>query len=195
MRFFVFIYGKRCGKRFLLSKDKYGRCQIVLTRNDFSLEETVFLELKNIEGEWYVRETGNYKINKEQFFQMEKQEAEQKVFYRLSEGREYILTFRERKICMKFICCRYGWTIYEKYELKPCKIIKQKNKAIAVLTGKEAEWMKGVEFLYEKNQWVLKNVSVERVYINESLVEGSQKLNYGDILYFLGRVFCSLKSI
>ncbi len=193
MRFFVFIYGKRCGKRFLLSKDKYGRCQIVLTRNDFSLEETVFLELKNIEGEWYVRETGNYKINKEQFFQMEKQEAEQKVFYRLSEGREYILTFRERKICMKFICCRYGWTIYEKYELKPCKIIKQKNKAIAVLTGKEAEWMKGVEFLYEKNQWVLKNVSVERVYINESLVEGSQKLNYGDILYFLGRVFLFLE--
>ena len=189
MRFFVFIYGKRCGKRFLLSKDKNGRCQILLPKNDFSLEKTTFLELKSIAEEWYVRETEHYKINKKQFFQTEVQEIAHEVFYKLNEGREYVLVFNGQQISMQFICCKGEWSIYEKYELKSCKIIMQKNNVISVLRGEASEWVKGIELTNEDNLWILKNNSRDRVYINENLVQDRQILNYGDIIYFSGRIF------
>ena len=189
MRFFVFIYGKRCGKRFLLSKDKNGRCQILLPKNDFSLEKTMFLELKSIAEEWYVRETEHYKINKKQFFQTEVQEIAHGVYYKLNEGREYVLVFNGQQIRMQFICCRGEWSIYEKYELKSCKIIKQKNNSIFVLRGEKSEYVKGIELLNKDNLWTLENNSRDRVYINEVLVQDRQILNYGDIIYFSGRIF------
>lgn len=186
MRFFVFVYGKKRGKRFLLSKDKNNRCRILLPEDDFLLNETMFIELENISGEWYVEETEDYKINKEQFFQMEIQRVENSLFYRLSEGRKYYLYFKEREICIQFISSRYEWSIYEKYTLQVCNISKQKNRI--VMTADSLNRTEGVKFLQENNSWILKNCNRENVYVNEFLVEESKELNYGDIIYIFGRI-------
>lgn len=187
MRFFVFVYGKNRGKRFLLSKDKNSMCRILLPGDDFLLDETVFLEMKNISGEWYVKETKDYKINKEQFFQMEIQRIENSIFYRLSEARKYRLHVKEREICIQFICSRHEWSIYEKYVLKACTVLEQKNRV--VLTGDVMHQMEGIKILYENDKWILKNCGKGNVYVNEFFVEDAQNLNYGDILYIFGRIF------
>ena len=57
MRFLIFIYGKSRMKRTQLVSDKRAECHILLPKDDFSLERTVFLQFKNISGEWFIKET------------------------------------------------------------------------------------------------------------------------------------------
>ena len=57
MRFLIFIYGEKYGKRFLLSEDANQKCRIILTKDEFSIEQTMFLELEYIMQEWYIKET------------------------------------------------------------------------------------------------------------------------------------------
>lgn len=46
MRFLIFIYGKSRMKRTQLVSDKRAECHILLPKDDFSLERTVFYSLK-----------------------------------------------------------------------------------------------------------------------------------------------------
>ena len=46
MRFLIFIYGKSRMKRTQLVSDKRAECHILLPKDDFSLERTVFLQFK-----------------------------------------------------------------------------------------------------------------------------------------------------
>ena len=46
MRFLIFIYGKSRMKRTQLVSDKTAECHILLPKDDFSLERTVFYSLK-----------------------------------------------------------------------------------------------------------------------------------------------------
>lgn len=55
MRFLIFIYGKSRMKRTQLVSDKRAECHILLPKDDFSLERTVFLQFKNISGEWFIK--------------------------------------------------------------------------------------------------------------------------------------------
>ena len=96
MRFLIFIYGEKYGRRFLLSKDANQKCRILLTKDEFFIEQTMFLELEYIMQEWYVKETAYYKVSKKQFFQTERVEENQAVFYKLNTGRKYILKIGEK---------------------------------------------------------------------------------------------------
>ena len=58
MRFLIFIYGKSRMKRTQLVSDKRAECHILLPKDDFSLERTVFLQFKNISGEWFIKGWG-----------------------------------------------------------------------------------------------------------------------------------------
>ena len=59
--------------------------------------------------EWYVKETDYYKVSKKQFFQTERVEENQAVFYKLNIGRKYILKIGEKNISIQYICCKYDW--------------------------------------------------------------------------------------
>ena len=69
MRFLIFIYGKSRMKRTQLVSDKRAECHILLPKDDFSLERTVFLQFKNISGEWFIKETDCCHLKTEEFFQ------------------------------------------------------------------------------------------------------------------------------
>ena len=69
MRFLIFIYGKSRMKRTQLVSDKRAECHILLPKDDFSLERTVFLQFKNISGEWFIKETDCCHLKTEKFFQ------------------------------------------------------------------------------------------------------------------------------
>ena len=107
MRFLIFIYGEKYGKRFLLSEDVNQKCRILLTKDEFFIEQTRFLELEYIMQEWYIKETAYYKVSKKQFFQTERVEENQDVFYKLNTGRKYILKIGEKNISIQiynFFC-------------------------------------------------------------------------------------------
>ena len=155
MRFLIFIYGEKYGKRFLLSEDVNQKCRILLTKDEFSIEQTMFLELEYIMQEWYIKETAYYKVSKKQFFQTEKVEENQAVFYKLNTGRKYILKIGEKNISIQCICCKYDWSTYRTYRLKVCRIIKQSNKVF--LTGDDSEQIPCVNILNKNGQWFLNN--------------------------------------
>ena len=187
MRFLIFIYGEKYGKRFLLSEDVNQKCRILLTKDEFSIEQTMFLELEYIMQEWYIKETAYYKVSKKQFFQTEKVEENQAVFYKLNTGRKYILKIGEKNISIQCICCKYDWSTYRTYRLKVCRIIKQSNKVF--LTGDDSEQIPCVNILNKNGQWFLNNYGMEPVYINGDFIKENKKLSYGDIIYFFGRIF------
>lgn len=187
MRFLIFIYGEKYGKRFLLSEDVNQKCRILLTKDEFFIEQTRFLELEYIMQEWYIKETAYYKVSKKQFFQTERVEENQDVFYKLNTGRKYILKIGEKNISIQCICCKYDWSTYRTYRLKVCRIIKQSNKVF--LTGDDSEQIPCVNILNKNGQWFLNNYGIEPVYINGDFIKENKKLSYGDIIYFFGRIF------
>ena len=187
MRFLIFIYGEKYGRRFLLSEDANQKCRILLTKDEFSIEQTMFLELEYIMQEWYVKETAYYKVSKKQFFQTERVEENQAVFYKLNTGRKYILKIGEKNISIQYICCKYDWSAYRTYRLKVCRIVKQSNKVF--LTGDDLEQIPCVSILNKNGQWFLNNYGIEPVYINGDFIKENKKLSYGDIIYFSGRIF------
>lgn len=187
MRFLIFIYGEKYGRRFLLSKDANQKCRILLTKDEFFIEQTMFLELEYIMQEWYVKETAYYKVSKKQFFQTERVEENQAVFYKLNTGRKYILKIGEKNISIQCICCKYDWSTYRTYRLKVCRIIKQSNKIF--LTEDDSEQIPCVNILNKNGQWFLNNYGMEPVYINGDFIKENKKLSYGDVIYFSGRIF------
>lgn len=187
MRFLIFIYGEKYGKRFLLSEDVNQKCRILLTKDEFFIEQTRFLELEYIMQEWYIKETAYYKVSKKQFFQTERVEENQDVFYKLNTGRKYILKIGEKNISIQCICCKYDWSTYRTYRLKVCRIIKPSNKVF--LTGDDSEQIPCVNILNKNGQWFLNNYGIEPVYINGDFIKENKKLSYGDIIYFFGRIF------
>lgn len=88
MRFLIFIYGKSRMKRTQLVSGKRAECHILLPKDDFSLERTVFLQFKNISGEWFIKETDCCHLKTEEFFQMGKRKSDEGIFYKLSIGRK-----------------------------------------------------------------------------------------------------------
>lgn len=58
-------------KRTQLVSDKRAECHILLPKDDFSLERTVFLQFKNISGEWFIKETDCCHLKTEEFFRWE----------------------------------------------------------------------------------------------------------------------------
>lgn len=86
MRFLIFIYGKSRMKRTQLVSGKRAECHILLPKDDFSLERTVFLQFKNISGEWFIKETDCCHLKTEEFFQMGKRKSDEGIFYKLSIG-------------------------------------------------------------------------------------------------------------
>ena len=159
MRFLIFIYGEKYGKRFLLSEDVNQKCRILLTKDEFFIEQTRFLELEYIMQEWYIKETAYYKVSKKQFFQTERVEENQDVFYKLNTGRKYILKIGEKNISIQCICCKYDWSTYRTYRLKVCRIIKQSNKVF--LTGDDSEQIPCVNILNKNGQWFLNNYGID----------------------------------
>lgn len=55
-------------KRTQLVSGKRAECHILLPKDDFSLERTVFLQFKNISGEWFIKETDCCHLKTEEFF-------------------------------------------------------------------------------------------------------------------------------
>ena len=127
MRFLIFIYGKSRMKRTQLVSDKRAECHILLPKDDFSLERTVFLQFKNISGEWFIKETDCCHLKTEEFFQMGKRKSDEGIFYKLSIGRKNELSVGGKDLYVQLIRYRNDWSIYKKYKLRDCRIIKEKN--------------------------------------------------------------------
>lgn len=180
MTFLIFVYGNKYGKYFRLTKDENNNCRIVLPKEDFALYTTIFLELKNISEAWYIRENKNYKIQNGQFLQLEKQRVNNEFYYRLNSGRKYGLQIGSQKLYVQFICRNPFWTMYDKYKLKDCTIINDKNNI--VILPKSSVTKEGINILYRNGHWEIENYSKEEVYINELLVEGCKILMYGDFI-------------
>lgn len=191
MTFLIFVYGNNCGKYFHLTKDKNNNCRILLPKEDFSLDTTTFLELKNISEAWYVHENKNYKIQNEQFFQLEKQLADNEVYYRLNDKRKYDLQIGSKKVCLQFVRNKYFWNIYDKYKLKDCKIINDKNNIIILPENSIIE--KGVSILHRNGHWEIENHGREEVYVNGLFVEKCKVLMYGDFILLSGMLLIFLE--
>ena len=181
MRFFVFIYRKNRMKRVELVGDKKAECEILLPKDDFSLDKTEFLQFKNISGEWFVRETERCHLNREEFFQMEKQKSNEGIFYKLVVGRKNELLMEGRSLYIQVIRYRDNWSMYTKYKLRECQMLKEKN--MLVIKQNTAGERSNISILYENDKWMIKKCGNIEAYINELLVEKQQQLEFGDIIY------------
>ena len=103
MRFLIFIYGKSRMKRTQLVSGKRAECHILLPKDDFSLERTVFLQFKNISGEWFIKETDCCHLKTEEFFQMGKRKSDEGIFYKLSIGRKNELSAGGKDLYIQLI--------------------------------------------------------------------------------------------
>lgn len=212
MRFFIFVYGEKRGRRFQVSKDNNNGCRILLPAEDFTLAKNIFLELQNISGEWYIQETENYKLEIEQFFQMDRQIKNKSIFYRLNTGRKYDVIVEDQNICIQLICYRADWNVFRKFELRECKVVREKNKIIVdsieptpkqdvhfmhkqdkydLVAVKEIKYTE-VYFVHKQDKWLVDSCRTSEVYINEILVKEVQELVYGDVIYFFNRMFVFL---
>ena len=191
MTFLIFVYGNKCGKYFRLTKDKNDNCRILLPKEDFSLDTTIFLELKNISEAWHIHENKNYKIQNEQFFQLEKQLVDNEVYYRLNDKRKYDLQIGSKKVCLQFVRNQYFWNIYEKYKLKDCKIINDKDNIIILPENSIIE--KGINILHRNGHWEIENHGKEEVYVNGLFVEKCKVLMYEDFILLSGMLLIFLE--
>lgn len=184
MTFLIFVYGNKYGKYFRLTKDKNNNYRILLPKEDFALYTTICLKLKNISEAWYIRENKNYKIQNGQFLQLEKQLVNNEFYYRLNSGRTYDLQIGSQKLYLQLTGRKNFWNMYDKYKLKDCKIINDKNNII--ILPESSVTKEGINILYRNGHWEIENYSKEKVYINELFVEGCKILTYGDLILFSG---------
>ena len=191
MRFFIFVYGEKRSRRFQVSEDSSSCCcRILLPAEDFALTKNIFLELQSISGKWYVRETENYKLETEQFFQLERQIKDESIFYRLNTERKYDVIIEDRNICIQLVCYRTDWNIFRKFKLKECKVVNEKNNII--VDNIEATSKLGVYFIHKQDKWLVDSCGTSEVYINEIVVEEPQELVYGDVMYIFNCMFVFL---
>lgn len=190
MRFLIFVYGEKRSRRFQLAKDSSSSCQLSLPAEDFNLSETIFLQLCNISGEWYVRETDKYKLKTEQFFRLERQRKNESILYRLNVGRKYDVSVGDKNFCIQLIYCKNNWNIFRKFELEECKVVREKNGIVIENVG--VSQRQGVCFIHKKGRWLVDGCGITDIYINEILAEESQELVYGDIIYIFNTMFMFL---
>ena len=212
MRFFIFVYGEKRSRRFPVSKDSSCCCRILLPAEDFDLTKNIFLELQSTSGEWYVQETENYKLKIEQFFQLERQIKNESIFFRLNTERKYDVIIGDRNICIQLVCYRDDWNTFRKFELRQCKVVKEKKNIIIdnieatskmdvyfmckqdkcnLVESKEKKYAE-IYFVYKQDKWIVDSCGTSEVYINETLVEESQELIYGDVIYIFNCMFIFL---
>ena len=180
MRFLIFIYGKSRMKRTQLVSDKTAECHILLPKDDFSLERTVFLQFKNISGEWSIKETGCCHLKTEEFFQMGKRKSDEGIFYKLAIGRKNELLVGGKDLYIQLIRYRNDWSIYKKYKLRDCRIIKEKN--ILIMMEKAINRKNSMGISYEYGKWFIEKCGNIEIYINEILLEKKQQLEFGDVI-------------
>lgn len=180
MRFLIFIYGKSRMKRTQLVSDKRAECHILLPKDDFSLERTVFLQFKNISGEWFIKETDCCHLKTEEFFQMGKRKSDEGIFYKLSIGRKNELSVGGKDLYVQLIRYRNDWSIYKKYKLRDCRIIKEKN--IFIMMEKAINRKNSMGISYEYGKWFIEKCGNIEIYINEILLEKKQQLEFGDVI-------------
>lgn len=60
-------------------------------------------------------------------FQMGKRKSDKGIFYKLSIGRKNELLVGGKDLYIQLIRYRNDWSIYKKYKLRDCRIIKEKN--------------------------------------------------------------------
>ena len=186
MRFLIFIYGKSRMKRTQLVSDKRAECHILLPKDDFSLERTVFLQFKNISGEWFIKETDCCHLKTEEFFQMGKRKSDEGIFYKLSIGRKNELSVGGKDLYIQLIRYRNDWSIYKKYKLRDCRIIKEKN--IFIMMEKAINRKNSMGISYEYGKWFIEKCGNIEIYINEILLEKKQQLEFGDVIC-LGTIY------
>lgn len=180
MRFLIFIYGKSRMKRIQLVSGKRAECHILLPKDDFSLERTVFLQFKNISGEWFIKETDCCHLKTEEFFQMGKRKSDEGIFYKLSIGRKNELSVGGKDLYIQLIRYRNDWSIYKKYKLRDCRIIKEKN--IFIMMEKAINRKNSMGISYEYGKWFIEKCGNIEIYINEILLEKKQQLEFGDVI-------------
>ena len=180
MRFLIFIYGKSRMKRTQLVSGKRAECHILLPKDDFSLERTVFLQFKNISGEWFIKETDCCHLKTEEFFQMGKRKSDEGIFYKLSIGRKNELSVGGKDLYIQLIRYRNDWSIYKKYKLRDCRIIKEKN--IFIMMEKAINRKNSMGISYEYGKWFIEKCGNIEIYINEILLEKKQQLEFGDVI-------------
>lgn len=180
MRFLIFIYGKSRMKRTQLVSDKRAECYILLPKDDFSLERTVFLQFKNISGEWFIKETECCHLKREEFFQMEKRKSDEGIFYKLAIGKKNELSVGGRPLYIQLIRYKSNWSIYTKYKLRDCRIIKEKN--ILIMMEKAINRKDSMSISYEHGRWFVEKCGNIEIYINEILLEKKQQLEFSDVI-------------
>ena len=167
-------------KRTQLVSDKRAECHILLPKDDFSLERTVFLQFKNISGEWFIKETDCCHLKTEEFFQMGKRKSDEGIFYKLSIGRKNELSVGGKDLYIQLIRYRNDWSIYKKYKLRDCRIIKEKN--IFIMMEKAINRKNSMGISYEYGKWFIEKCGNIEIYINEILLEKKQQLEFGDVI-------------
>lgn len=165
MRFLIFIYGKSRMKRTQLVSGKRAECHILLPKDDFSLERTVFLQFKNISGEWFIKETDCCHLKTEEFFQMGKRKSDEGIFYKLSIGRKNELSVGGKDLYIQLIRYRNDWSIYKKYKLRDCRIIKEKN--IFIMMEKAINRKNSMGISYEYGKWFIEKCGNIEIYIKK----------------------------
>ena len=167
-------------KRTQLVSGKRAECHILLPKDDFSLERTVFLQFKNISGEWFIKETDCCHLKTEEFFQMGKRKSDEGIFYKLSIGRKNELSVGGKDLYIQLIRYRNDWSIYKKYKLRDCRIIKEKN--IFIMMEKAINRKNSMGISYEYGKWFIEKCGNIEIYINEILLEKKQQLEFGDVI-------------
>ncbi len=180
MRFFIFIYGKSRIKRAQLVSDKRAECHILLPKDDFSLERTVFLQFKNISGEWFIKETEYCHLKREEFFQMEKRKREEGIFYQLAIGRKNELSVGGNSLYIQLMRYKENWSIYTRYKLKDCQIVREKN--MLIIIEKAINRKNSASISYEHGRYFIERCGNIEIYINEISLEKKQRLQFGDVI-------------
>ena len=193
MRFFIFVCGDRCCRRFQLSKDKSDYYQILLPDKEFFLERTVSLKLCNVAEEWYICEADKYKLKREEFFRLERQIKDGRALYRLNTGRKYSIIIENTVIYIQLVFHKSDWSLFEKFELKECEITRDKhNIFLGEIKGINIKKKDNIKFLYRQGNWLLNNDEEAGVYVNGISAEREQKLIYGDVIYIFNIMFIFL---
>lgn len=180
MRFFVFIYRKSRMRREELVCDKRAECQILLPKDDFLLEKTGVLQFKNISGEWFIRETEYCHLKREGHFSMAARKNNDGIFYKLIGGRKSELSVESKILYIQLVRYEDNWSMYTKYKLRECQIVKEKDTLITM--RKTIDKKNNISISYNYGQWMIDKCGEIEAYINGTLLEKQQQLEFGDII-------------
>ena len=116
----------------------------------------------------------------EEFFQMGKRKSDEGIFYKLAIGRKNELLVGGKDLYIQLIRYRNDWSIYKKYKLRDCRIIKEKN--ILIMMEKAINRKNSMGISYEYGKWFIEKCGNIEIYINEILFREKQQLEFGDVI-------------